>query len=111
MLPKAAWFRCFQCGESFESEIRAALPAAGIRIEMDSGGPYGLVCFENVDEQLLAVLHEVRRDPGRRVLAVPSSSRVADSATIWRLLHAGASDVLPWAGNGEGIAQLAARFH
>jgi len=110
MEPKAAWFQSFQCGESFESEIRAALLAAGIRIEPDLAGPYGLVCFDKVDEQLVAVLHEVRRDRGRRVLAVSLSSRGADSTTIWRLLHAGASDVLSWIGNGEGIAQLAARF-
>ena len=106
----AAWFRVFQCAESFEAEIRAALAVAGVRIEMDPAVPYGVVCFDKVDEQVLDVLHSVRRDPRQRVLAVGASSWAPETGAIWRLLHAGASDVLHWDNNGGGTAQLAAKL-
>jgi transcriptional regulator with GAF, ATPase, and Fis domain len=107
---RAAWFRAFQCSESLENEVCAALTAAGIPIEVDLAGSYGIVAFDRVDEPLLAALHEVRCDPRRRVLAVGLSTRGADSGAVWRLLHAGASDVLPWNGDGGGAAQLAAKL-
>jgi transcriptional regulator with GAF, ATPase, and Fis domain len=107
---RATWFRACQCRESFEGEIRAALAASGIPVDTDALGPYGVICFEKVDEQLFAALHEVRCDPRRRVLAVAASSFVVDTGLIWRLLHAGASDVLLWSGQGAGATQLAAKF-
>jgi transcriptional regulator with GAF, ATPase, and Fis domain len=103
-----AWFRACQCRKSFEAEIRAALTASGVPIDTDALGPYGVICFEKVDEQLFAALHEVRCDPRRRILAVADSSFSVDTGLIWRLLHAGASDVLLW--SSGGIAQLAAKF-
>lgn len=98
-----------QCTGSFDSEIRAALAGSGIQIDAELRVPYGIVCFEKVDEQLFAVLHEVRREPRLRVLAVAASSLAVETGMIWRLLHAGASDVLFWGVNGEA-AQLAAKL-
>ena len=108
--PRATWFRSCQCRESFAAELRAALGASAIPIETDVLGPYGVVCFEKVDEPLFAALHEARCDPRRRVLAVTASSFAVDTGIIWRLLHAGASDVLLWASGGSGAAQLSAKF-
>lgn len=107
-VPRATWFRSCQCRESFEEELRSALAANAIPIETDALGPYGIVCFEKVDERLFAALHEARCDPRRRVLAVAASSFAVDTGIIWRLLHAGASDVLLW--SGLGAAQLTAKF-
>jgi hypothetical protein len=93
-----------------EGEIRAALAAAGIQIETDQSGPYGIVCFDKADDQLFSLLHEVRHDPRRRVLAVAANPHAVLPGTIWRLLHAGASDALLWNGNGGTAAQVAARL-
>lgn len=110
MQRKATWLRIRQCTESFEAEIRAALAAAGVQIEMDPAGPYGVVCFETVDDYLFALLHEARRNSQCRVLAVAAPSHPAETAITWRLLHAGASDVLHWSGSGAGAAHLAAKL-
>ena len=107
---RVVWLRLGQCRESFGCEIRAVLAAAGVQIDTDLSGPYGIVCFDNADDQLLSLLHEVRRDPRRRVLAVAASPQAVKAGTIWRLLHAGASDVLLWIGDGGTAAQFAARL-
>lgn len=110
MQRKATWLRMCQCRESFDAEIRAALAANGIPIEVDLVRPYGIICFEKADEQVFGLLHEVRRDPRLRVLAVAASSFAVETGTIWRLLHAGASDVMFWSGDGGEAAQLAAKL-
>jgi transcriptional regulator with GAF, ATPase, and Fis domain len=107
---RTTWLRMCQCRESFETEIRAALAASGVPIATELRAPYGIVCFEKANEQLFAVLHEVRRDPHLRVLAVAASSLAVETGMIWRLLHAGASDVLFWSGKGGEAAQLAAKL-
>jgi transcriptional regulator with GAF, ATPase, and Fis domain len=107
---RGVWLRIGQCTESFEGEIRATLAAIGVPIQADLAEPYGIVCFDKADEQLIALLHEARHDPRRRVLAVVASPHAAETHTIWRLLHAGASDVLPWSGDGGGAAQFAAKL-
>jgi transcriptional regulator with GAF, ATPase, and Fis domain len=107
---KATWLRMCQCRESFDAEVRATLAANGVPIETDLAGPYGIVCFEKADEQVFAVLHDVRRDSRLRVLAVAAPSLAVETGMIWRLLHAGASDVLSWSGNGAHAAQLAAKL-
>lgn len=110
MQRRAIWFRGCQCGESFEADIRAALAHGGLEIEMDSPGPYGIVCFERADAELFGMLHEARPDPRCRVLAVTASSLALETGIIWRLLHAGASDVLLWNSTLAGAARLAAKF-
>lgn len=106
---RAIWFRGCMCGARFEAEIRAVFLASGLMIETDPPGPYGIVCFEKADAELFGVLQEARRDPGCRVLAVAASSCALETGMIWRLLHAGASDVLLWSGQA-GVEQLAAKF-
>jgi transcriptional regulator with GAF, ATPase, and Fis domain len=107
---RPAWFRTCQGAESLEGEIRTALVASGVQIETDAEGPYGIVSFDKADEELFGVLHEIRLDPRRRVLAVAASPDAANTGVVWRLLHAGASDVLIWSGNGLGAAQLSAKL-
>ena len=109
MQRNSIWFRVIRCGESFEAQIRADLAAGGVQIETDMPGPYGIVCFEQPDAQVFATLHEARQDPRRRVLAVGASAPGLETGMMWRLLHAGASDVLLWGSGGEA-AQVAAKF-
>lgn len=100
--------RFFQCEESIQNEIRASLDAAGLPTSTEFGGRFGILCFGSVDEELVASLHDVRRDPHRRIVAVATSTEAAGSGTIWRLLHAGASDVINW--SRESAIQLVAKL-
>lgn len=104
----SVWFRICQHAEAFGSQIRSTLTDAGISVDEDMGD-YGIVCFETVDDELIAVLNEVRNDPRRRVVVVGTSTQAVDSKVIWRLLHAGASDVVLWNRQSAG-AQLVARL-
>lgn len=108
LLQLRAWFRVCQCTESFEARVRAGLTDAGVVLESDPAEPIGIVCFEQVDEALVALLHEARNDPRRRILALAASPEAAGAGRVWRLLHAGADDVLVW--NERACAQLAARL-
>jgi len=101
-----AWFQICGMGESVEAGVRQGLEAAGITLTSnendDPPGAYGIVGFQHVTDELLALLHSVRRDGRRRVLALEVPA--GDSASpVWRLLHAGASEVLIWdKGNATG---------
>ncbi len=98
------------CRPAFEAEVRGALSADGIEIESNIERPYGIVCFEKVDDELFEVLHEARRDTRLRVLAIAASSLAVETGVIWRLLHAGASDVLLWSGSASAAPQLVAKL-
>jgi transcriptional regulator with GAF, ATPase, and Fis domain len=58
---------------------------------------------------LFAILQAARQDGGARIvaLAVPASE---DAPPVWRLLHAGASDVLIWDRDGEIAKQVRAKL-
>ncbi len=77
---------------------------------MDALGSYGVVCFDEVNEELLALLHDARGESLRRVLAVGLFPNGIPNGAIWRLLHAGASDVLTWRGDARDVAQLCAKL-
>src|SRR5579862_1696659 len=91
-----------------ESEIRTSLEAAGLPTTAEFAGRYGIACFGDVDDELVASLHDIRRDPRRRIVAIAASGEAAGSGTVWRLLHAGASDVLNW--SRDCALQLAAKL-
>lgn len=103
------WLRTLGGCSRLETEICSALVAEAIRIEHDINGPYGVVCFDEVDTWLIQLLHETSRNSRQRVLAVAATPDGADPATIWRLLHAGAADVVPW-NSGEGAERICAKL-
>ena len=105
----AVWLRTLGECSKLETHIGSALGADGIRIENGTTGPYGVVCFDEVDSRLVQILHESCRYSGQRVLAVATDPEGADPATIWRLLHAEAADVVPW-NNGEGARRISAKL-
>lgn len=113
MLRQAVWIHSCRCDASIEAEIRAALSSRGVEIEQDEDGPYGIVCFDQLSEDMFQILHEARCDPRHRILAVAASSEIPKADVTWRLLHAGASDVLLWSRDNSGDsggAQLAAKL-
>ena len=106
------WFRF--CGSSkwLEAEIRTGLSGAGIRLatnENRTSHPYGIVCFDRISEELLTIFHNARCRPGHRVLALAAPDS-ADTAVIWRLLHAGAADTLAWHRGDKTAEQIRARL-
>jgi DNA-binding NtrC family response regulator len=106
---RTVWFRNFQSGASLEEELRATMSAAGFRIVTDSAAPYGILIFDVVTEDLLSVLHGIRRDGQTRALAICASPRSSETAVVWRLLHAGAADVI-FASGGDSARQVVARI-
>lgn len=110
MQRKASWVQSYPCTESVEAEIRQALITHGVEVEANTTGLHGVVCFATVSEGLLAVLHEARRDSRRRILAVAVSPQQIETPVVWRLIHAGADDVLFWRDDGIWATQLIAKL-
>ena len=99
-MPKnAAWLRFFEVDMPREVEIREKLAGAGIPHAPSENGtmqPYGIVCFGAIEDELFHILHQFRFLPQQHVLALSASTTAPDSGVTWRLLHAGASDVVVW---------------
>ena len=70
----------------------------------------GIVCFSSVDEDLYEFLREISPNREKRVLAVPICGAQLDSAQVWRLIFAGASDVFLWSSPSEMADRIKARF-
>lgn len=107
------------CGsQERESDICDSLRAVGLEVgplEPESRGPYGIVCYTEANEELLHFLREARRTGDCRVIALSVAETGPDTAAGWRLLNAGACDVIAWEtgmpGCGADAAhRLRARF-
>jgi len=72
-------------------------------------GP-GILVFTEVTPQLCDYLREISRGGVDRVLAVATSRHDMDAAGAWRLLQAGASDVLSWDDSPTLTGRMVARF-
>lgn len=69
----------------------------------------GVLCISQVDEEVYELLRETHHN-GARVLVIQSGPSAADAALVWRLLHAGAADVLTWSSSADVAARIKARF-
>jgi transcriptional regulator with GAF, ATPase, and Fis domain len=88
------------------------LARAGIQSTTVPGpltGP-GLVFFTRPDTQLFEWLHAVSRGGVERVLLVSLDDEPVSAPLAWRLLLAGASDVIPWRQHRNPAAEIAARI-
>jgi transcriptional regulator with GAF, ATPase, and Fis domain len=105
------WFRFCGGSRSIETAIRAGLYDAGILLVPfeTSAEPYGIVCFEEVNEELFTFFHEARCRTRHRILALTVSQTLCSSLS-WRLLHAGAADTLAWNEEGGVALQIRARL-
>ena len=95
------------------SELVTALRDAGLVVRELNGVPPagpGLLLFEDLSHQLYDVLGELSQDGQGRVLAVAMRSSVLDRTSAWRLLGAGASDVLAWDQSPDPATDVAARL-
>src|ERR1700751_935893 len=95
------WFHSLGLESASEAPIREHLAAAQIQLrELDSENtePYGIICFAQIDDILLRFLHGFRRDTSSHVIALDAHHSKVESGLKWRLIHAGASEVLEWNG-------------
>jgi transcriptional regulator with GAF, ATPase, and Fis domain len=93
------WFQYLGRDGCREERIRTTLSKAGVEItalEHAAWKASGIVCFEQINAELLEVLKQVRGRIGCRVLALATSIDVLENGTTWQLLQAGASDVMVW---------------
>jgi transcriptional regulator with GAF, ATPase, and Fis domain len=91
-----------------EARIRDGLTAGGIQLTaFETGGAdqYGIVGFSRTDDGLLTFIHDCRRN----VLALATSPSALASGCAWRLLEAGAADVILWNG-ATSAAQVLAKL-
>jgi transcriptional regulator with GAF, ATPase, and Fis domain len=95
------WFQCGIKPGSSEAAIRAGLAAASIPLVPYDGGsatPFGILCFSSVEPAVLETLNEIRHRPKTRVLALAAAPEALEKGVAWRLLNAGAAEVLAWEG-------------
>ena len=103
----SAWFQACGCSPQQEMEVRTELVAAGMSIASRDRRPFGVVCFQQVDEALLSLLQAAARQSGR-VVAVAVGSTGALPA--WSVLHAGAADTLAWGTGGKTAEQICVKL-
>lgn len=109
----SAWFRFSGRDPSPASGIRSALSAIGIRLDpLEESVPraHGILCFSEFNDALLNMVRGVRRNGSGRVLALATSASVLSPSSTYRLLSAGASDVLSWHNPGTVARQIRARL-
>lgn len=99
-------FRFWGRDDLGESRVRQCVSKTGL--ELTSFGnpekqPYGIVGFSEMGQELVSLIRTLRSGAAPHVLALavnPSGLRTGD---VWRLLQAGAADVMEW--TGERVAQ------
>jgi len=108
------WFH-FQDGINQLSRERAtsSLAAEGIlftRHGTSSGPTFGLIAFDKEDPDLLEFVQRSSHGGADRIMAVDLNKIAVTGATPWKLLQAGATDVLTWNSMTNPAAAIAARF-
>jgi transcriptional regulator with GAF, ATPase, and Fis domain len=99
----SAWFEACGCSPKLEAEVCAELASAGLTRTARESCRFGVVCFADVDEALLSLLQGAARQCCR-VLAVAADP--AKDVPAWRLLDAGAADMLTWEPRGVTAKQV-----
>ncbi len=110
MARREIWLRCLGEEGPAASRIREYLTAFGLDLVPEDGAErHCVLCFARVDNELLHIAHEFRDRPRARLLAVAEYPWLLENGAAWRLLHAGASDVLAWQ-DGDTAERIAARL-
>ena len=108
----AAWYDFAGEKAPAESRIRSGLADVGVSLEPfeHSNSRHGVICFSEVSEKLFRLLRDLRQNTRGLVIALAISPAVVHAGDTWRLLHAGAADVLTWDEGGVAANQVAARL-
>jgi transcriptional regulator with GAF, ATPase, and Fis domain len=109
-----AWLHCFGSGNFPTRErLAGALAQAGLLLnDWEDGLPPGpgVVFFTDETPALCSFLATVSRQGSEFVLALALDRSLLNSAAIWRLLQAGAADVLGWDSSEAAARAVVARF-
>jgi transcriptional regulator with GAF, ATPase, and Fis domain len=109
-----AWVHCLGDGAlSLRPVMTEALRQAGValvpHVPGQPRGP-GVLVFDDAGPATQDALREAQVAASARVLAVATSRAVLGENLCWRLLKAGASDVLAWEGTRDAAREIAARL-
>lgn len=112
-MPARGWYR-FVPEEiaAGNGQVLESLGVSGLDLKRGQSGELstaGAVFFENETPDVHSALSEVREEGGS-ALAVCLSPSLLNTAASWRLLHAGAYDVLEWHAGAAAPAAIAARL-
>lgn len=94
------------------TRISAALAAGDVRahtLDPDRVDGPGIVVFDEISNELCAAITELSCRGLERVVAIGTAPAPVRSGD-WRLLSAGAADVLYWGGLADPVAAVTARF-
>jgi transcriptional regulator with GAF, ATPase, and Fis domain len=69
----------------------------------------GILCVSQLNDEVCEFVCELNHNRGR-LLVLQTTNGIADGALVWRLLHAGASDLLVWSSAAETAERIKARF-
>jgi transcriptional regulator with GAF, ATPase, and Fis domain len=103
------WVRCM-AGATGAQQIAAELNAIGLNVSPDEYGDSdadGILYFDRVTDELLETLRDLSHFSRAGIIALAAPGALLTRAESWRLLSAGASEVLVW----ESAADVTARIH
>jgi transcriptional regulator with GAF, ATPase, and Fis domain len=85
--------------------MRQGVSRAGLELTPFQGTEdqaYGIIGFSEMDQGLIALVRSMRGGAVARVLALAVSKAVLQAGDVWRLLQAGAADVMEWSDESVG---------
>jgi DNA-binding NtrC family response regulator len=107
------WLHFWGAGEpSVRKAVAECLNLAGIEsrsFDPDAESGDGILCIPKLGDDVCEFLCERTRN-GSRVLVIQTGGATADTSSVWKALHAGASDVLVWSSAEDVAARIKARF-
>jgi transcriptional regulator with GAF, ATPase, and Fis domain len=108
-----AWYELFGRGvpDDLSAESRA-LAGAGVEVRPRGANPSGpgLLLFDEGGEALYERVLDLSGQGSERVLAIARARTGLANGVAWRLLQAGASDVLAWEGTADPSREVALRL-
>ena len=107
------WCRCFVHPNTPQVQsILTALEQTGLEASLQPPTPTepGLVIFQDIDDDLQAFLHTTKQTGVPRILAINLTPTSLTTNSMWKLLRAGASDVLYWDQPDATAQAIAARL-
>jgi transcriptional regulator with GAF, ATPase, and Fis domain len=112
--PISAWLHCH--GEErplSRQSIASALAGEGVRCQRrdeDPNSTLGLFFFDKETPDLIEFIQNSSQDGLYRVLVVATHKTALSGNKPWKLMQAGASDVVAWDASDEPAATIAARL-
>lgn len=104
---------CTECAAESVAAVRNALGAADIEIagtQCLEAAAMGILLFDTVDGRVIDVVQSLSRGGHSRILALQLRGDHEDLEGYWRLLHAGAADVVAWSDDAVSVRSIADRL-